>query len=292
MADAYQELSRFSDSLAASQSGDSSEIAVKDTLPRIEFQPDTAVIVLDAKDDEPPEWPLLLYLFLSAALVLAGANCVNNGLDSRRDSPQKTNPAANGDLTPRLALSMGVFLNIAGLFLAMLLDRSFFIFALGVSILLFLYNRWLRDIPFVGNLAVALCGGALFVYIGMYFGLSEQFFAAAIFAFLTHLAREIVKDVQDLEDDRTAGGNTIAVKYGSTVALHMAQPLVFVVILGIVLSVVQRVFPPVFLLWGGILAIPPAVMAMFNMERQKPDRASLYLKLTMLGGIVAMFLAV
>ncbi len=297
VADAYQELSRFSDSLAASQTGDSSndtfpdESAASDTLPRIEFQPDTAVIILDAEEAEPSEWPLLLYLFLSAALVLAGANSVNNALDSRRDRPQKTNPAASGDLTPRLALSGGVFLNIVGLLLAMMLGRLFFVFALAVSILLFLYNRWLRDIPFAGNLVVALCGGALFVYIGMYFGPSDRFFAGAIFAFLTHFAREMVKDVEDMEDDRAAGGSTVAVKYGSTVALRMAQPLVFVAILGIVLSVIQRVFPPMFLLWGGILALPPAVMAMLNMEWQKPDKASLYLKLTMLGGLVAMFLA-
>ncbi len=293
--EAYQELTRFSDSLERADSVADFMATLPDSvqemLANIQFQPDTQKIILET-DNAGTDWLALLYLFLSAALVLSGANSVNNALDAGRDSPQKTNPAASGDLTPRLALSVGVFLTLAGLLFAMMLGKSFFLFALIVSIALFLYNKWLRDIPFAGNILVALSGGALFIYIGMYFGLYDRFFAAAIFAFLAHLARELVKDAQDVEDDRAAGGKTVAVLYGADKAMEMAQPLLFVLMLGCILAVIQKIFPPFFLLLSGGLVLPFATRAMLLITKRDPKTASTMIKLTMLGGMIAMGLGV
>ncbi len=49
----------------------------------------------------------------------------------------------------------------------------------------------------------------------------------ALFAFLIHLAREVLKDVEDLDGDRLAGAETLAVRVGRYRALSIVMYLLF-----------------------------------------------------------------
>ena len=299
---ARYELEEFVDSLEESYAEEQRDSAVAadtnfaqipDSLPQINFLPDTLTLILESDGPQKPIWLIALYLFLSASLVLAGANSVNNALDSNRDNPQKTNPAARGDFTRNAAFLIGVSLNVFALGFAIILGWEFFVFAFIVSLILFAYNFYLRDIVFWGNIAVALVSASLFIYIGMGFGLSDMFFlspifSAAIFAFITHFAREIVKDAQDVEDDRKAGGNSIAIKYGVQVALNFAQTLVFSVLILVPLSVLYDVFPMSFLAYSAVFVLPSVILSLYHLRNERPAMASLVLKWLMLGGLVAM----
>ena len=85
-------------------------------------------------------------------------------------------------------------------------------FLLGfAAVLLFVYSRFWKRALLVGNLVVAALIAAVLLYGGWAVGAPEAAGVGAFFAFLTTLAREIVKDVEDVPGDAAADARTLAV---------------------------------------------------------------------------------
>ncbi|RMF31346.1 MAG: hypothetical protein D6765_01890 [Bacteroidetes bacterium] len=103
------------------------------------------------------------------------------------------------------------------------------LFPLAVA-LLWVYARWLKRMPFWGNLLVSLfCAGVVaLLWLAETEGIARLralaperaallqvvFWAFAALAFLANLFREIVKDLEDLEGDAAAGARTLPVVWG------------------------------------------------------------------------------
>jgi len=126
-----------------------------------------------------------------------------------------------------------LFLRVWGL--AGRVGAALLVLALGVSILLILYDLRLKRITLWGNLAVGLAGGLAFVYGGLAVGRPTGALIPTGFAFLFHLGREIVKDAEDISGDREAGAVTLPVRWGVRTAVAVASgtfgllmPLTFV----------------------------------------------------------------
>jgi geranylgeranylglycerol-phosphate geranylgeranyltransferase len=83
----------------------------------------------------------------------------------------------------------------------------------------------------VGNLIVALVLGLALVYGGWMLGPLGPVLVGAAFAFLTTLAREITKDVEDAEGDAAAGARTLPVMYGSDTALRIVLVILIITLL-------------------------------------------------------------
>jgi geranylgeranylglycerol-phosphate geranylgeranyltransferase len=100
-------------------------------------------------------------------------------------------------------------------------DRLFFIAFVWV-VALFVYSvQWKRTV-LLGNILVSFIT-ALAVYFGA--AVTLNFEAAkipALFAFLANLAREIIKDVEDVEGDRIVGARTLPIRFGERTALLTA----------------------------------------------------------------------
>jgi 4-hydroxybenzoate polyprenyltransferase len=90
-----------------------------------------------------------------------------------------------------------------------------------VTFFLWLYSRYFKKMVLLGNVAVScFCAGAvlMFWYPGIVIEDKASFIAFGIFAFLLTMVREIVKDLEDVEGDRSVGDRTLPIVYGITAA--------------------------------------------------------------------------
>mgnify|MGYP000262275068 CR=1 FL=1 len=169
---------------------------------------------------------------LSASLILAGGNSLNDLCDveeDRRNKPRR--PLPSGQVSPRVAGVWAGLLFASGLAVALPLGLRAFCLALLAVGLLVLYDLRLKRLPLVGNVAVASLGGLAFLYGGLVVGKAEGAVVPAVLAFLFHLGRELVKDAEDVEGDRKAGARTLAAVYGPDVAVRWATCIFLLTIL-------------------------------------------------------------
>ena len=82
------------------------------------------------------------------------------------------------------------------------------------AILMFLYAYKLKKSCLVGNLSIAFLTGLCFVFAGVVLGAVFLSILLGFYAFLMTMAREIVKDMEDVEGDSMEGANTFPIKFG------------------------------------------------------------------------------
>ncbi len=245
---------------------------------------------------------LLLPLRELAALflVVSFGYAVNDIFDAETDriaKPDRVIPA--GVISRNRAILVAVVCVIGGLTLAAFADMLIFYYFAVLSLLLFHYAYQLSAMLIAGNLLVALLCSSVF-YLGGILGQAtgsrwQLLVAATIFAFLHHLGREIIKDIEDAGGDRQTGRRTIAIVWGekkaaiigvivyallitSTYLLYalfdFSDAFLFVVTVGVNL--------PIVLIFAGLL---------FRRRKGNISRAALFLKLTMIPGLAALLLA-
>ncbi|HLF20373.1 MAG TPA: UbiA family prenyltransferase, partial [Bacteroidota bacterium] len=144
----------------------------------------------------------------------------------------------------------------------------------------------------LGNLLVALMTGMAFVYGAVVVGNPERSIVPAIFAFLINLARELVKDVEDLEGDARGQAMTFAVKHGANAGIILAG-IVLMTLIGITIG--AYVFGLYDLMYLYLVLIVDAVLVYVvvsmwkNRSPAHMRKVSLLLKLNMAIGLVAIF---
>lgn len=176
---------------------------------------------------------------VSAFLVCAGGNVFNDLKDIELDRiahPRRV--LASGELTSFFAFRFGLSLVVAAFILALLVSFQVAAVVAATIVLLGFYNYQLKRLPLIGNMAVAVCAGATFIAGGLASSVSEAFalpgpLIPASFAVIVHLMREMVKDVEDLEGDRTVGIRTLPMVIGERLTF------VLVFVLGLLLAAVS-----------------------------------------------------
>lgn len=162
----------------------------------------------------------LLLACLSGILIMAGANSVNDFFDLDIDRINKPNrPLPSGLVTPGRAHQFSLILFGSGIILSIFIHLLGFFIALGSSFLLYLYSFRLKRTVIWGNLTVAFVTGLAFVYGGLAVNRTGPAVIVGIFAFFFHLGREIIKDTEDVEGDRSQGIKTLPIEYGVKAAL-------------------------------------------------------------------------
>ena len=141
---------------------------------------------------------------LAAMMLVGGGNALNDYNDRESDKenhPNRPIPAGliSADETlvySRILLSAGLLLVLFGL-----ANKLPFIIALIGTITLISYENKLKALGLSGNIAVGFMSGAVFLYAGMVVNDPGPTLWMFGLAFLATVAREIVKDIQDLEGD-------------------------------------------------------------------------------------------
>jgi geranylgeranylglycerol-phosphate geranylgeranyltransferase len=172
---------------------------------------------------------------VATVLATGAGNAINDYFDreiDRINAPDR--PIPRGAVSPRgaLAFSVGLFLVAVVLALALLPVLAI---AIAVFNLLALvtYTEWFKGLPGVGNALVAYLGGSTFLFgTAAVWPVDTAVLATVVVLFLlaalSTLAREIIKDVEDVAGDREEGLNTLPIAIGERRALLLAAGLLLV----------------------------------------------------------------
>jgi len=159
---------------------------------------------------------------LSAGLIFAGANTINDYYDFQIDKINKPNrPLPAGIVDRQSVFFISTMEYAAGILVGLAISTSLFIMALIFSILSFFYSAYLKRTVLWGNLAVSLSTAAVFVYGGMAVKEPAQTIIPAIFALFYHFGREIIKDIQDLKGDIQHAASTFPAKFGIPATIQL-----------------------------------------------------------------------
>jgi len=86
-----------------------------------------------------------------------------------------------------------------------------------------LYSAWGKRTGFPGNLMVSACISLPFIFGGLITGSMYPSLYFSLMAFLSNTGREVTKGIVDVEGDRGAGVNTVAVSKGPRTASVVAS---------------------------------------------------------------------
>ena len=159
--------------------------------------------------------PDLLLAIISAGAIAGFGNVVNDVYDielDRQSKPHRVLPS--GMLKSHEAIVWAMVLAACGIIVAGLINNLCLMLASAAAILLLAYTPALKGNRYWGNLLVAFVGSLAFFYGAAAIGNEIGGLIPAVYALLFHFAREIVKDIEDLEHDKNANLNTGAVRYG------------------------------------------------------------------------------
>lgn len=182
-----------------------------------------------------------------------------------------------------------------------------FIYPVAVF-LLYGYSHWFKGIPYVGNILVSLfCAAVPGIFflseasilkelkikdLSSFLSLHGLLLSYVIFAFLTNLYREIVKDLQDEAGDKLANINTAAVYFGKKNTRFIALFISFIISMVITFTFSQTIFsniPYLFTIQCLLIQLPLSV-SIIKLIQAKDDKAfrnvGLWIKLIMINGLI------
>jgi len=159
----------------------------------------------------------LFFIVLSSSLVIAGGYIINNFYDSEKDLINKPRKSMLDRLvSQRTKLSAYFILNFLAVFFASYVSfRAVFFFAAYIFGIWF-YSHKLKKVPFLGNFISATLAIAPFFAVFVYYKNFETvIFVHAMFLFLLILAREMIKDMENIAGDMAQNYKTIPILYGA-----------------------------------------------------------------------------
>ena len=251
----------------------------------------------------------VLCAVISGMLITAGANAINDICDleiDRINKPMRVLPS--GRLSVSAAGRFTIILFSCGIIFSIFVGFWAVTIATGSTMLLIAYSLRLKRQPVIGNLAVSFSTALAFIYGALAAckgvrDLPETALASgdwrvgifpAVFSFLFHFGREVVKDIEDQIGDRAVAAQTLPLAFGLKWAQITATiafaALAIVVLVPYQLGMYHRVY-----IWIIALGILPILAYAILQTWCKPDvrhmhRTSNLLKAGMLVGLLAIFL--
>jgi 4-hydroxybenzoate polyprenyltransferase len=257
-------------------------------------------------------WASLILQSLGFAFAIAFANIQNDIWDlesDRLNRPER--PLVQGKVTVKVAKCCWIVLLI--LTLACGVADSIYtgtnwtasIFFVLLSLLLVVYNKFLKHIPLLKNMSVGLlCATPLILCLFYPTGISETedfsleiidkigfLYPAMLFAFLLTTAREIYKDLEDETGDLKAGIMTFPLIAGAPVARRLAGFICLFCWAILPLPVVQGFYPTLFLIVAGAALTPITALILVLAHRKNYRAAQKLVKVAMFAGLVALLVS-
>jgi geranylgeranylglycerol-phosphate geranylgeranyltransferase len=165
----------------------------------------------------------VLLACLSAAFVAGAGNALNDYYDLEIDRINKpSRPLPSGRAKPMEAVVLAIILFAIALGLSFWLGIPEFIIVSSAIVLLWAYAAVLKQEVLIGNIIVSFLSGLAFVFGGLVVHARATCLVPALFAFLFHLGREIIKDAEDMKADAALGARTLPIRIGLRPALICA----------------------------------------------------------------------
>ncbi|UTB33459.1 MAG: UbiA family prenyltransferase [Methanobacterium sp. ERen5] len=152
---------------------------------------------------------IIVFIFTGAG------NAINDYFDHKIDAINKPErPIPSGRIALKTALIYSVSLFVLSSIMAFIIGIIPGMIVVLSAILMYLYAKRLKTSCLVGNLSIAFLTGLCFVFGGVVLNAVELSIILGVYAFLMTMAREIVKDMEDVEGDSVEGASTFPIKYG------------------------------------------------------------------------------
>ncbi len=223
---------------------------------------------------------------IAVFLATGAGNVINDYYDYKIDKINRPErPIPSGRISPKTAkiyaFSLFTFSTIIG-FIIGLLSGTIVLFS---SILMIVYSKFLKSKCLVGNIAVSFLTGLCFVFGGIVVNQALLGVYIMFFAFLMNFAREIIKDIEDVEGDEIEGAKTFPIVYGKKSAAILSSILI---ILSTILSPILYILGffninfIIMLTMPFIIFIYSAVSIIKDYSTENSKKVSKYIKMAML----------
>jgi geranylgeranylglycerol-phosphate geranylgeranyltransferase len=232
-------------------------------------------------------------VFSVVFLVTGAGNVINDYFDHKIDSINRPDrPIPSGRIQRKTALYIAISLFVVGILLSLLLGPLCLFLAIVNSWLLIFYASTFKRMVLIGNLVVGylagstfLFGGALEIFNGMGIRSNVVLFLLAI---LVTMAREIVKDIQDIEGDSKAGARTLPITVGKEFSARLTAVLGLT---GVILSPLPLLLNEAFgVLYLVIIFVADLLLLLSINEiilKDNPKKSSRLLKIAMFVALIA-----
>ena len=212
-----------------------------------------------------PNWPLhkvvfdinLFLIVTASALVIAAGYIINNFYDAEKDLINKpTKSMLDRIVSQRFKLTTYFILNLMAVFAASYISFKAVLFFSAYIFGIWLYSHKLKRIPFLGNLVSAILAITPFFAVFVYYKNFELvIFVHAIFLFLLILARELVKDLENMAGDMALNYQTVPILYGQKVSKILISCLAVFTLIPALLLITEFEIGYMYLYFGACILL-------------------------------------
>lgn len=233
---------------------------------------------------------------LSTLLTAAAGNVINDLFDIEEDQINKPEKRI---IARHISVKNGHYfyytLAALSVLIGFLAGPTMLSLSIGIGILLYFYSSDLKGETLWGNLLIGFMTGA--VIFASDLGVSTRFggfFAEyALLAFLITMAREIVKDIEDIEGDRAQEYRTYPIVHGLEKSALLAA-IFIILLIALTVYLMIRNGNIYYNIYSAFLIIIPAFILILKIKiaKTKKDhhRNSILLKLLMVTGMLSVLL--
>ena len=248
------------------------------------------------------ELPIIICALIVFVCTGAG-NTINDVFDVKIDEINKPNrPIPSGRISLENArnyafalFGIGIALSFVDSYLVNSIWPS--VLVVPAAVIMYLYARNLKAMPLIGNLTVATLTGFCFVIAGVVIACATNSLKIlfisiylGLFAMFMTLAREIVKDMEDIEGDKQEGARTFPILYGKKISSIISIILIVVTTLMCPILYIFKIFNLGYMM---IMVIPIIIFlySAYSLKLNPPEetcaKVSKNLKIAMLISFIA-----
>jgi 4-hydroxybenzoate polyprenyltransferase len=259
-------------------------------------------------------WYNFVLLVFATVLIAAGGYVINDYFDIKTDLINKGKVIVGTKIPRRKAMMWHNILNVIGILTGFYISWKAGYLMMGVlfllaSGLLYFYSASYKRQFLVGNIVVAVLTATVPLLVVLYEwpalyryytinatsppSINFIFYwvaGFALFAFMTTITREIIKDIEDFEGDIAYGRNTIPVVVGVLSAKVISICLIILTIVLLYLTWHFFVNDKITLIYISAAIVLPLLFSVYNVvtgsNRKQLHNASNIMKIAMLMGIL------
>ena len=234
----------------------------------------------------------LVLACLVVFLVSGGGMVLNEYFDYEIDKINKPKrPLPSKKISRNVALIYAIVLLIVANILVVFLNFNLFLFTIFNTILLIIYSWKLKKTPLIGNLTVSWLAASTFLFGSLLKGvLTATIVILFMMAFLSNVAREIIKTIEDMKGDKKLKAKTIPLLFGEKAAAWIA---IFFIFLGIIATPFPYALGLVNIYYAAFIAIADLVFAAsIFFIFVSPKKSQKYMKIGMIIALVAFLVGV
>ena len=258
-------------------------------------------------------WYNFILLVAATVFITAGGYVINDYFDIKTDLINKGKVIVGTKIPRRHAMMWHNIFNVAGVAIGFYISWRAGYIMLGalflvVSGLLYFYSASYKRQFLIGNVIVALLTAMVPLLVVLYewpalyryYSVNATSLPAfnfilpwvggfALFAFLTTLTREIIKDIEDFEGDIAYGRNTVPVVIGVLSAKVVSVCLVILTVILLYLAWYFFVNDTITLIYLSAAIVIPLLSVIYKVviskNRKQLHSASSFMKIVMLTGL-------